>query len=123
MFPIIRQVRIVCDNAKMSVCRLAWKEAPVHEDNETTLEQLYARIDSVIAFLATFTEVDFADATWKKIELKYFPWMHFTGEGYLNTYAISNFMFHDSAVYMILRANGFNVGKKDFAGNIALVPN
>jgi hypothetical protein len=23
MFPIIRQVRIVCDNAKMSVCRLA----------------------------------------------------------------------------------------------------
>lgn len=123
MFSLCRQVQITCDNAKMSSARLAGIEAPKNEDTETTFAQLQARIDSTLAFLSTLKESDFAEAASRKIELKYFPDMHFTGEGYLISYAIPNFMFHATAVYMILRANGYNVGKKDFAGNLPLHKN
>lgn len=123
MFAFARQVQIACDNAKLSTARLAWVEAPKNEDTEKTFAELIARVESTLAFLATLKESDFAEAASKKIELKYFPDMHFTAEGYLLSYAVSNYMFHESAVYMILRNNGYNVGKKDFAGELPLIAN
>ena len=123
MFALTRQVQIACDNAKMSSARLAWVEAPKNEDTEKTFAELIARIDSTLAFLSTLTEASFAEAAGRKIEMKYFPDMHFTAEGYLISYAIPNYAFHECAVYMILRANGYNIGKKDFAGAIPLIAN
>src|SRR5688572_4111240 len=51
MFPFARQVQVTCDTAKFAAARLTGKEAPKHEDNETTLEQLSARVRATIAFL------------------------------------------------------------------------
>src|SRR5215510_1295338 len=53
MFALTRQVQIACDQAKNGASRLAGVEAPRYEDNETTLEQLKARIAKTVAYLRT----------------------------------------------------------------------
>ncbi len=44
MLPFIKQIQIASDNAKFGVARLAGVDAPKFEDNETTLDELRARI-------------------------------------------------------------------------------
>src|SRR6185369_2164624 len=63
MLPFVAQVRIACDNAKAAAALLSGKEAPKHEDNETTFAELRARIGKCLAYLDTFTAADFARTT------------------------------------------------------------
>lgn len=121
MFALLKQVQIATDNAKWAAARLAGIEIPKFEDTEATLDDVYARIDKTIAFLDTFTPEHFTDAASRKIELPYFKDMYFTGEGYV-TYYISNFMFHVTTTYALLRANGFQIGKADFMNSLPLIP-
>ncbi len=123
MYALLKQVQIATDNAKWAAARLAGVEIPKYEDTETTLADVYARIDKTIAFLDTLTPEQFADAASRKIELPYFKDMHFTGEGYLLGYYVANFMFHITTVYALLRANGFEIGKVDFMNSLPLIPN
>src|SRR5262245_39459107 len=51
MFPFASQVRIACDFAKGGAARLAGLEPPKHEDNETTLAELKARIAKCLDFV------------------------------------------------------------------------
>ena len=60
MLPFGRQVMIVCDNAKNVPSRLAGVQAPVFEDNETTLDQLKARIQRTLDYLETLNAKAFA---------------------------------------------------------------
>src|SRR6478609_1064500 len=53
MFPLVRQVQIATDMSKGGVARLAGIEIPKFDDNETTFEELQARIAKTIAFLQT----------------------------------------------------------------------
>ena len=53
MFPLAKQVQIACDTAKGAAARLAGIEAPKHEDNEASLEDLRARIAKTLAFIET----------------------------------------------------------------------
>src|SRR5215212_10235995 len=53
MFPLVRQVQIVADQAKNGSSRLAGVEAPRYEDNETSTDQLKARLAKTIAYLKT----------------------------------------------------------------------
>jgi uncharacterized protein len=122
MFALIKQVQISTDNAKWAAARLAGVEIPKYEDDETTLDDLYARIDKTIAFLDTFTPESFRETDSRKIELPYFKDMHFTAEWYISYY-IANFMFHVTTTYALLRANGFQIGKADFMSSVPLIPN
>src|SRR5215475_7770772 len=51
MLPLTRQIQIAGDIAKNSVARLAGQEPPRFEDNETTIEQLRARLARTIDLL------------------------------------------------------------------------
>jgi hypothetical protein len=44
MFDLARQVRVAADNAKNGSARLAGVEPPRYEDDETTIDQLKARL-------------------------------------------------------------------------------
>lgn len=123
MFPLIKQIQIVTDNAKWAVARLTDKEVPIFEDNEETLADIYARIDTTVAFLKTVSPEDFNGADDKTIEMKYFPGKHFTGKGYFLTFYIPNFNFHATVAYTICRAHGFDIGKADYAGIYDLIDN
>src|SRR5438128_1156085 len=57
MFPLTRQVQIASDTAKSGAGRLAGVEFPAYEDNETTFQELIARVRKTIAYLETLRPV------------------------------------------------------------------
>jgi hypothetical protein len=123
MFSFVKQIQIASDNAKGMASRMARKEAPKYEDNETTLKEVRARIEKTISYLETFTPEDFADAATAEAKFPWFAGVKFVGEGYVLTYGIPNFMFHIVTAYDILRHLGFDIGKADYMGpGLALVP-
>lgn len=115
-FHLIRQVQIACDTAKLGVARLTGKTAPIHEDNEKTLAELKARIEDVVAYLASFTAEDFAEASNRHISQPRWEGKYLTGFEFAIEHAIPNIYFHVTTAYAILRHNGVDLGKKDFLG-------
>lgn len=115
-FHFIRQVQIACDTAKLGVARLTGKTAPVHEDNETTLAELKARINEVIGFLASVRPEDFAGAEERQISQPRWEGKYLTGVEFAIQHAIPNLYFHITTAYAILRHNGVDLGKKDYLG-------
>jgi hypothetical protein len=117
-FNLIRQVQVACDTAKLAATRLAGKEqdAPAHADTETTLAELAARLQSVVAYLESFTVQDFADAAQRRITQPRWEGKSLSGEEFLIQHAIPNLYFHVTTAYAILRHNGVEVGKRDFLG-------
>jgi uncharacterized protein len=122
MFPLLKQVQMITDNAKGASARLAGVEAPAIADVETTVAELVARIDTVVAFLDTFTPDQFSEAAEKKIVLPYIPGMYQTGGDYLVDFVLPNFFFHMSLVYGLIRSQGVPIGKMDFLGSLKLHP-
>jgi uncharacterized protein len=117
-FNLIRQVQIACDIAKFSVARLTGKDAPKHEDNETTLDEIKARIQSVVDYLASFNAADFADTATVSVSQPRWEGKTLTGEQFAIQWAIPNVYFHVTTAYAILRHNGVDIGKKDFLGEM-----
>ncbi|MGN6107425.1 MAG: DUF1993 domain-containing protein [Kofleriaceae bacterium] len=116
-FPLVRQVQSTCDIAKSAAARLTGKEAPVHPDTEQTIEELHARVRSVIGYLDGFTASDFEGAATRTISHP--RWQGtMTGEDYFREHAIPNFYFHATHVYALLRHNGVPLGKKDYLGKL-----
>jgi uncharacterized protein len=104
-------------------CRLAGREIPKYDDTEVTLDELRARLQKTIDYLATFSESDFADAATAEARFPYFPGVKMVGEGYLFTYALPNFFFHVVTAYDIMRNAGYSVGKVDFmGGQVEMLP-
>jgi len=115
MYPLTRQVQIATDMSKGAAARLAGVEIPKYEDDETTFEQLQARITKTLAFIESIKSEQLTDAetreitiTVRKVELK------FTGQDYLLKWVMPNVYFHVVTAYNILRHNGVELGKPDF---------
>jgi hypothetical protein len=119
-FPFARQVQTACDTAKLAAARLSGKEAPKHADDEQTLDQLRARVQSVLAYLATFTAEDFVGADTRKITQPRWEPKFMLGADYFWQHAQPNFFFHSTHVYALLRHNGVPLGKRDFLGPLKM---
>jgi hypothetical protein len=115
-FPLGRQIQIACDTAKLSSARLIGESAPTHADDEQTLAQFQARIESVIAHLKSLKRDSFAGASERLITQPRWEGKTLTGWEYALQHALPNFYFHVTTAYAILRHNGVEVGKKDFLG-------
>jgi uncharacterized protein len=122
MFDLARQVQVVTDGAKRGSARLAGVEAPVFEDNETTLAQLRERIAKTLAFLKTLDPKAIDAANDKEIVFPLGPEHkgHMKGDDYLTHFILPNLYFHLTAAYAILRHLGVEVGKQDFLGKIPI---
>jgi uncharacterized protein len=117
-FAFARQVQTTCDTAKLATARLAGKEAPKHEDKEQTLEELSARVRSVISYLDSFSAADFEAAATRVITQPRWEGKTMSGANYFLEHALPNFFFHLSHAYAILRHNGVGLGKRDFLGQL-----
>lgn len=119
-FDLTRQIQIACDTAKLGVARLAGKldSAPKHEDTETTVPELQQRIQSVVSYLATFSEADLSGADGQKISQPRWEGKYLTGREFAIQHAIPNLYFHITTAYSILRHNGVDVGKKAYLGEM-----
>ena len=122
MFPLVRQVQVVTDQAKNGAARLAGVEPPRFEDTETTIDQLKARIANTIAFLKTIDPAKIDAAAAREITFPLGPTNkgHMTGADYLNHFVLPNFYFHRTAAYAILRHCGVDIGKRDYLGAIPM---
>ncbi|HEY4250347.1 MAG TPA: DUF1993 domain-containing protein [Roseomonas sp.] len=117
MFALARQVQICSDTAKGAVARLTGTENPRYEDKEASFAELKARIAKTVAFIESVPAAGFEGAEARDVVLKLAGnEVHFTGTSYLFHFALPNFQFHATAIYLILRHNGVEVGKMDFLG-------
>ena len=117
MNPFVKQVQTACDGAKLCVARLSGVEAPVMADDETTIDQLKARIAATLDYLASVPRGTIDGQEGKDIVLK-FPggeWP-FKGQAYVIGFAHPNFWFHVTTAYGLLRQAGVPLGKRDFLG-------
>jgi uncharacterized protein len=121
-FAFARQVQLACDTAKLAASRISGKEAPKHADDEKTLDDLHARVRSVIAYLDGFTENDFAEAATRSVTQPRWEGKTMTGADYFVEHAVPNFFFHLTTAYAILRHNGVEIGKKDYLGPLTFQP-
>jgi uncharacterized protein len=119
MLPFTVQIRIATDMAKAAAASLSGKEAPKFEDNETTVEELRARIRRCVAFLDGFSASDFEKTNEKTlIKVPYPQGKALAAEEYLFGRQIPNFFFHVSTAYTLLRQGGVDIGKGDFLGSL-----
>jgi hypothetical protein len=118
-FAFVRQVQTTCDTAKLCAARLTGKEAPKHPDNEQTLDELRARVRSVVAYLDSFSAKDFDGAATRSITQPRWEGKVMTGQDYFLEHAMPNFYFHAAHSYAILRHNGVPVGKRDYLGALS----
>jgi hypothetical protein len=121
MFALCRQVQVAADQAKNGAARLAGVEPPKFEDNETSIDQLKARLAKTLAFLDTLDAKAIDASAEREIT---FPLGQskgqMTGADYLNHFVLPNFYFHLTAAYAILRYCGVELGKRDFLAGIPI---
>lgn len=121
-FHLTKQIQTACDNAKLASSRLSGRQAPVNEDNETTVAELKSRINATVDYLRSFQADDFAGAADRQIVLPFMPDLYMNGDEYFQEFVIPNFYFHLSMAYAILRESGVNLGKQDFMGSLPMKP-
>jgi uncharacterized protein len=122
MFALVRQVQIAADQAKNGASRLAGIEGPRFEDNETTLEQLKARLSKTLTYLKTLDRKAIDASAEREITFPLGPTNkgQMKGNDYLAHFVLPNFYFHLTVAYAILRHSGVEIGKRDFLGAIPM---
>jgi hypothetical protein len=117
MLPLTRQIQIAGDMAKNSLARLAGQEPPRFEDNETTIEQLRARLARTIDYIKSIPASAFEGSETRDIKVPAGErTLEFKGLDFLQTWVIPNVFFHVTTAYNIMRHNGVDLGKSDFIG-------
>ena len=117
MHPLAFQFQSATDRSKFFVARVTGQTAPSWEDTEKTFDDLRARTNQALEYLATFKPSDLDGQDDKVITLKVRGEdRQITAADYLFHNVYPNFFFHVTTAYDILRHNGVPVGKGDFVG-------
>lgn len=119
MHPLLRQVQIATDAAKGGAARLAGIDVPSFPDEETTFDELQARIAKTIDFVKSIPADQIDGSEDRAITIKAGAHeLNFTGQVCLLHFTLPNLFFHVTTAYDILRQKGAPIGKLDFLGGI-----
>lgn len=115
MHPLVAQIQRCSDSAKGCAVRLGGLENVSFPDEETTFDQLIARLDKTVDFLKAVPREAIDGKEEAEVVLA-FPsiTLNFKGLSYVLDFALPNFFFHETVAYALLRANGAPIGKTDF---------
>jgi hypothetical protein len=117
MFPLRRQVQIVCDFARQAPSRVLGLEVPAALDRMMDHAELQAQIAAAREFLASLAPSAFEGRDEQAVT---FPVgdasMTQSAARYLLGFATPNFYFHLVTAYAILRSRGVPLGKPDYFG-------
>jgi hypothetical protein len=118
MLPFSKQVQLTSDFAKNSIARLAGIDPPKFEDNETTMDELLARVRKTIDYLGTVPASALEDSETRDIKIPLRDrTLEMKGLPFLQNWALPNFFFHHVTAYNLLRHNGVDIGKRDYLGS------
>lgn len=120
MYPLAKQVQIVCYQAIDAVTVLRGEDPPTLETPAETLEQLRRRIAATIDALREVPADALAGAEDRKIERPIGEAYVLVVDGlqYLRDWSLPNFYFHLVTAYDILRHLGVPIGKPDYMRSI-----
>ncbi len=121
MYPLMRQLQASCDGAKFLAARLSGKEPPKHPDTEQTLDEIRARLRTVIEYCSSFKKSDFDGWEERKVPLPFAPGKGCLPTVYLTELTVPNTYFHLTMAYAILRHNGVQLGKNKYLGPFDLI--
>lgn len=117
MLPLSGQVQRAGDTAKFAAERLTGTPSPRFPDEETTFDELQARIRATSEFLESFSAVQFEGSEDRQVSFGAAnSRLSLTGEHYLLSHALPNFFFHVATAHDILRHLGVPIGKRDYLG-------
>jgi len=117
MLPLTRQIQIASDAAKGAAARLAGVDPPKFEDNETTMDELFARVKKTVEFIDSVPAASLEGSETRDIKIALRDrTVEFQGLAFLQNWALPNFFFHHVTAYNLLRHNGVDIGKRDFLG-------
>ncbi|TFL05312.1 hypothetical protein BDV98DRAFT_501060 [Pterulicium gracile] len=116
---IMFQVQACCNMSRAAVHWLG-VQVPEAEDNEQTFDDLAKRIEQTIKLLkgADAATIDAAADNEVIMETKFGNFSFKAGQQYISEFVISNFHFHMSTAYCILRAQGVQLGALDYMNNV-----
>ena len=118
MLPLSFQVQVACDIGRAAVARVAGQEPPKYEDNETTFDQLVARIDRTIAEIKAIDRKAVEEGESRTITRPVRGQPHnFTAPNFIQQHALPNVYFHVATAYGLLRHGGVELGKRDYLGD------
>lgn len=117
MLPLAGQIQRASDTSKNAIARLLGVEAPRMDDNETTFDELKARVDRTLAFIEGADRAGLDASGEREVTLAFGDYRRtFTGEDYVLEFALPNFYFHVAMTHAILRNKGLPIGKLDYFG-------
>lgn len=115
MFPFTRQVQLACDFAARGTARLAGADPKSFPDTETSFAELRDRIAAARGYMAAFDAAQLSPD--RAVAFKTGGRdLVLPGEEFLAFFALPQFFFHLTTAYDILRANGVELGKRDYMG-------
>ena len=119
MDPLTSQIQRASDTAKGVGGRLSGNPAPSFEDNETSFADMRARIEKTIKYLESVPRGQIDGTEGKTVELNTRSRSTtLSGQDYLTRFALPNFYFHVATAYAILRAQGVQIKKLDYIGDL-----
>ena len=115
MYPLVRQAQEVMKHARWASELLRGQERSDIPTPETTFAELKDSIAKTVADLKA-VKPEQIDGSEELPAALIFPGgrLDFTGETYLQGFAIPNLYFHLTVAYNILRHLGVDLGKRDF---------
>jgi hypothetical protein len=117
MYSFTRQVQLACDFAARGTARLAGVEPKSFPDTETSFAELKDRIAAARGYMGSFQAADFTHAAEREVRFKAGGRdMVLKGDEFLSFFSLPQFFFHVTTAYDILRANGVELGKRDYMG-------
>jgi len=120
MFPFVKQIQMISDNAKGLVSRITNSPAPKYEDYETTIIELKERINLTIEYVNSIPLENFSESINHKITLPFIPGKYQTALDYVTDYGLPNLYFHVVVAYSILRNSGVKLKKMDYINGLNL---
>lgn len=115
MFPLRRQVQVVCTFAQQWPARAAGLPVPPSLESESTVSDLQAAIVAAKTFLSDFKPEQFEGRDDIPFTLGLGDLKPTLPMGqWVSGFATTNFYFHLSMAYAILRTKGVSLGKRDF---------
>ena len=115
MFPLRRQAQIVCDFSKQWPARAAGLAVPQSMVGGNTLSELQAAIVDAQAWLSNLKPEQFEGRDDVSLSLDIGQLKPTLPIGqWVSGFATTNFYFHLSMAYAILRTKGVPLGKRDF---------
>ena len=115
MFPLTRQIQIMTDTCARGAARLAGLDMPETPDTETSFAELIARCHDRLAYVQGIDDAALNANERVELEIPLGPMtVNWEGRQYLTTFILPNLHFHAATAYGLLRAQGLEIGKRDF---------